>query len=264
MLQPYAQNSNSLYEKASLSVALQRKISIVIPLYNESKSVAHLQQRLERAQIHLDKYIVEFVLVDDASQDDTLNRLKSAFADTNNVKIVAGEKNLGVMGAIMFGLNHASHNTVCSMDSDCSYAPEDICKLVDALHEGVTMVVGSPYHPDARVHNVPRWRIVVSKAASTIYRWLLRTKLNCYTSCFRAYRKQDIENIHLKRTGFEGTVELVWAVERHNLKTVECPADLHVRQHGQSSSKLIPVAIKHLTLIKSIVIHRLFGTQTHR
>ena len=252
-------SSLEISDAPAQTTALRQQVSIVIPLYNESEAISNLRRRLEPAQTLLDKLDLEFVLVDDGSSDDTFEKTKELFADMENVRVITCGENRGVMGAIMFGLNEASHDIVCSMDSDCTYAPEDICKLVESLSDDVTMVVGSPYHPDAKVHNVPKWRIFISKSASRIYRWLLRTKLNCYTSCFRAYRKNDIENIELQRTGFEGTVELVWAVERHDLKTVECPADLSVREFGQSSSRLLPITLRHLSLIKSIAFHRVFG-----
>ncbi len=237
----------------------ESRVSIVIPCFNESESVENLAKRLEVAIVDFPQTAIEFVLVDDGSTDDTRERLKEAFADFESVQILSDGINRGVMGAILHGIAHAQFPIVCSMDSDCTYAPEDIQKLLDQLDEETSMVIGSPYHRLAKVFNIPAWRIQLSKFANRLYRFLLKPKLTCYTSCFRAYRREHVVPIELNENGYAGTVEMVWALESLPKKIVECPVDLNVRKFGESKLKLIPVVRKHLTLMFAIAIRKILN-----
>jgi dolichol-phosphate mannosyltransferase len=234
-----------------------KRVSLIVPCFDESETVEHLAAKLAAARKKLSHLDIELVLVDDGSTDDTLEKLKECFVDFDNVIICSDGMNRGVSGAIMQGIRAASNDIVCSMDSDCTYSPDQIRVLLDHLSDDISMVIGSPYHPQGRVTGVPAWRIGISKSAAGIYRFFLKSKLRCYTSCFRAYRKKDIEDVELAFDGFTGTAEMVWRLEQKNLKTIECPAELSTRDFGQSKSRLIPVSLNHFSLIRKIAMTRI-------
>jgi len=231
-------------------------MSIVIPCFNEGESIDFLYKRLNEAFGDALGAKIELVLVDDGSTDDTLPLLKEQFGDLENVQIVSDGINRGLSQAILIGIRNSQHEFVCSMDSDCTYAPEDITKILELMAADVSMVTGSPYHPDGAVFDVPRWRIAISRIASRIYRCIMKTNLHCYTSCFRIYRKSDCKNLKLDHPGYTGTVEMIWNLERQRKKVVECPVDLRPRRYGQSKIKLVPVIWRHLILMANITQQR--------
>ena len=131
--------------------------------------------------------------------------------------------------------------------------------MLPLLADGVAMVVASPYHPLGKVNHVPPWRLKLSKAASGLYRLVLKQKLHTYTSCFRVYRRSLVANVPLRSTGFVGIAELVCELDRRGLKVVECPATLDIRTTGQSKMRVLRAGWAHLKLIASAGCTRLFG-----
>ena len=64
--------------------------------------------------------------------------------------------------------------------------------MLPLMTGSVDLVTASPYHKDGGVRNVPGWRLFLSRGASFLYRRVLRSKLDTYTSCFRVYRRSSV------------------------------------------------------------------------
>lgn len=232
-------------------------ISVVIPCFNESSGVENLASVLKELMVEYSNYSFEFVLVDDGSTDDTWELLADFFDGWLNVELVRHGSNQGLMAAILTGVGKATHELVCSMDSDCTYHPSEIPAMVEKMTPEVAIVTSSPYHPQGLVRNVPNWRIRLSRFASTMYRQIMRNKLYCYTSCFRVFRRSVVREIKLKNTGFVGTVELIWRVEQlGDWKVIEVPSTLNVRQFGQSKCRVVQVALGYLRFMAEIIGNR--------
>lgn len=233
-------------------------LAVVVPCYNEAESAPKLRRNLERViQVLSPNYAAELILVDDGSEDSTAEVLAREFAGFAQVRIVKHEKNRGIAAAIATGIQAANSEIVCSIDADCSYDPVQVVEMLPLLADDVALVVASPYHPLGRVNNVAPWRLRLSKAASGLYRLVLRQKLHTYTSCFRVYRRSMVEEIRLRDSGFVGIAELVCQLDRQGAKIVECPATLDIRTTGQSKMRILRAGCAHLTLIVRAGLDRL-------
>jgi glycosyltransferase involved in cell wall biosynthesis len=166
------------------------------------------------------------------------------------------ETNRGVAASILTGLRHASTEIVCSIDCDCSYDPHELANMIPLLRGDVALVTASPYHPKGHVHNVPSWRLVLSKSLSRIYRIVLRQPLHTYTSCFRVYRRSAMIGTQPERDGFLGIAELVGKLALSGAKIVEYPATLEVRVLGHSKMKIVRTIVGHLGLLASLAWQR--------
>ena len=238
----------------------QTPLAIVVPCFNEAESVGKLRQNLERLSETLPaKYAAEFLLVDDGSGDGTAATLEREFQDFPAARVLRHERNLGIAAAISTGIRAASSEIVCSIDADCSYDPVQLVDMLPLLADDVAMVVASPYHPQGKVNHVPAWRLKLSKAASGMYRVVLRQKLHTYTSCFRVYRRSAVVDVPLRHNGFVGIAELVCELDRRGEKVVECPATLDIRTTGQSKMRILRAGWAHLRLIASAGCSRLIG-----
>ena len=231
-------------------------VSIVVPCFNEVESIPNLADHLVRTANELDWYDLEFVFVDDGSSDDTLEVLSDYFSSWENAKIVRHEQNKGLMAAVMTGARIGRGEIICSIDSDCTYDPTTLIDLLPHLDEGVGMVTGSPYHPEGAILNVPKWRVMISYSASWLYRSILKSRIYCYTSSFRAYRKSAIEEIELQNSGFVGTTEILWKIEQNGWQIREVPSVLSVRQFGQSKIRIVQVTIDHLKMMLKILLSK--------
>ena len=235
-------------------------ISIVIPCYNEEPTLSYLANTLKGLEEGLSKnYKPEFIFVDDCSRDATFNRLKELFGARENVRIVRHEINRGVAAGIMTGLREARTEIVCSMDCDCTYDPHELEKMLPLLGETVDLVTASPYHAQGGVRNVPEWRLFLSKGASWLYRRVLRSKLNTYTSCFRVYRRSSVIDLSLQETGFLGVAEMLGKLDLRGGRIVEYPAVLEVRLFGFSKMKTARTIFGHLKLLSQLAKLRFFG-----
>lgn len=233
------------------------RLTIVVPCFNEEPGLPFLRDTLSSAQQLLGKtYDLQIILVDDGSTDRTWPVLQQLFESRSEFRLLRHASNLGISAAILTGIRAAETEIVCSIDSDCSYDPHELEKLVPMLTAGVDLVTGSPYHPLGKVKDVPRWRLGLSKVASALYRLVLHQKLCTYTSCFRVYRRSAILNLDLKQNGFLGIAELIGKLDLQGSTIVECPATLRVRMLGASKVKVVRGIAGNLYLMGELIAMR--------
>jgi glycosyltransferase involved in cell wall biosynthesis len=236
---------------------IRERVTLVVPCYNEEHSLPYLANTLRSVREVLSrKYEVEAIFVDDHSNDRTWQVLEDLFAGHPNVVRIRHETNRGVAASILTGLRNAGTEIVCSIDCDCSYDPHDLANMIPLLRDDVALVTASPYHPKGSVHNVPAWRLVLSKTLSRLYRIVLRQPLHTYTSCFRVYRRSAVIGTQPERGGFLGIAELVGKLALSGAEIVEHPATLKVRVLGHSKMKILQTIRGHLGLITSLAWQR--------
>ena len=105
-------------------------LSVVVPVFNESGTVAAVVQRLRETGLPL-----QIILVDDGSQDGTLEAMKT-MADDADVTVVSHPENRGKGAAIRTGFQHASGDIVVIQDADREYDPADFRHLLQPLVAG--------------------------------------------------------------------------------------------------------------------------------
>jgi glycosyltransferase involved in cell wall biosynthesis len=232
-------------------------VTIVVPCYNEEKVLPYLENTLRHVEARLEQsYEPDFLFVDDASTDDTWATMNRVFSSFPNCRFIRHEVNQGVAAAILTGIRQARTEVVCSIDCDCTYDPHQLVNLIPALDSDVALVTGSPYHPSGRVLNVPRWRLMLSKNLSALYRRVCRQKLWTYTSCFRVYRRSAMLDLPITEGGFLGMSEMLGVLDRQGRKIVERPAVLEVRMLGRSKMKLWRTIRGHLRLLTRLAVAR--------
>ncbi len=240
--------------------SLKPEITIVIPCYNEEPTLPYLANTLRSVEAELkENYQPNFIFVDDASRDETFDKLQELFGNRANVSIIRHETNQGVAAGIMTGIKNAETEIVCSMDCDCTYDPHELNNMIPLLAENVDMVTASPYHPKGGVRNVPGWRLFLSKGASLLYRRVLNAQLDTFTSCFRVYRRSSVVDLELKEKGFLGVAELRGKLNLNGGRSLEYPAILEVRLFGFSKMKTARTIFGHLKLLSNLSKERVFG-----
>jgi polysaccharide deacetylase family protein (PEP-CTERM system associated) len=243
---------------------VQSSVSVVIPCYNEEPTLSYLANTLRSVEENLSEhgFSPEFIFIDDCSKDNTLEKLRELFGQKENVRIVPHETNKGVAAGIMTGLREAKTEIVCSMDCDCTYDPHELVRMLPLLTENIDLVTASPYHPGGGVRNVPGWRLFLSKGASFLYRRVLHSKLDTYTSCFRVYRRSSVIDLPIEEKGFLGVAEMLGRLDLEGGRIVEFPAVLEVRLFGFSKMKTARTIFGHLKLISKLSKMRFFGKKS--
>jgi dolichol-phosphate mannosyltransferase len=236
-------------------------ISIVIPCYNEESSIFRMASELDPVLRELSATAsVEAVFVDDGSTDATWTRLRE-IVDRRLLPVVVQlkrhETNRGLGAALRTGFAASRGAIVVTTDSDSTYRYSEIPKLLSRLTPDVAIVTASPYHPDGGVAGVPRYRLVLSRGSSLIYRALVDRRVHTYTALFRAYRSEVVRSVDFGSNGFLAVAEVLVNAMLRGYRVAEYPTVLHARVTGTSKAKLLRIIVAHLRFHLTVVRRRL-------
>lgn len=233
-----------------------RSISILIPFYNEEESIDQLHERLIPIIGELQAQArVQLILVDDGSTDRTFELLHERFGRelSCHCEILQHPENRGIGAAMRTGFKAATGEIVATLDSDCSYPPEELLGMIRMLRDTrADIVTASPYHPAVMDAEASR-RLILSWACSRLYRWLIPEKLYCYTSFFRVYRREWTRADMSVSDGFLGVTEMLVSAAYCGAAIAEYPARLGTRRFGRSKMRTLQVIREHLGLMARTV-----------
>jgi glycosyltransferase involved in cell wall biosynthesis len=118
---------------------MRRKISVVVPSFNEEGNIEVLATKLVDI-LKVLPYQYEVIFVDDGSSDGTLDRLKSLGNIDNNLYYLELSRNFGHQNALKAGYDYADGDCIISMDSDMQHPPEMIPQFLEKWEEGYDVV----------------------------------------------------------------------------------------------------------------------------
>ncbi len=235
-----------------------KRVSIVIPCYNEEDGIHHLAAELKPVLEEVQKkYEIEVILVDDGSKDQTFARLQEFFTE-DYAKIVQHEKNMNLGAALRTGISHTTGDYVVMIDSDCSFHPRVILKLLENVNEDTDIVSATGLHPEGGQHvGTGKHRLFLSKAVAGMYQLLLGKKVYSPTSMNRVYKRKVLDNVSFKENGFMAVTELLVKSLLKGYSFKEIPFTNKKRQFGVSKMKFSKTAKEHLVLMSRILRYRL-------
>jgi dolichol-phosphate mannosyltransferase len=232
-------------------------ISIVIPLYNEVENAALYPEKLfpvAESIVRQFNETCEFVLVDDGSRDATLQILHELKTNHSNVTVVPHGANKGMGAAIKTGFAHCKGDLVMTMDSDLTYRPQDIEKLLLAYKESnVDCVSGSPYRKKDLASDISSpFRLFMSGSVNSLYRFLLKNDLTCVSGIFRLYKKAALDELNLKSNNFEINAEIISKLILNGKTVREIGVKLYEREFGQSKLNVRKEILNNLKILYKI------------
>lgn len=210
--------------QCGLSKQTNVSISVIIPVYNESSTIAVIIERvIEQAEAH--GWDLQLVVVDDGSTDATVDLLHS-LKQKQSIEVCFHEENRGKGAAIRTALTVVTQELVVIQDADLEYNPADISLLIDEMtHSGADAVFGSRVLC-SKVGRAPRrWnRFAV---AVTLLNWLVRfvyqLRITDEATCYKLFRANDLRAMDLQCERFEFCPEVVAKAARLNLVVSEVP-----------------------------------------
>ena len=177
------------------------KLSIVIPCYNEAKTIRQIVERVRAAPID-EK---EIIIVDDCSRDGTRDLLRTEIAPLVD-KIVYHEVNRGKGAALRTGFAAATGDIVLVQDADLEYDPQEYPKLIKPILDGRADVVFGSRFMGSDAHRVVYfWHMIGNKLLTLCSNMFTNLNLTDMETCYKAFRREVLQKIVIveDRFGFE-------------------------------------------------------------
>jgi len=118
-------------------------ISIVTPCYNEEENIAEVAAQVRSIMESLPEYTYEHIFIDNASTDQTVDKLKLEAEKDNSIKIIVNSRNFGYIRSSMYGIYQATGDAVILIVADLQDPPKMIIEFIKKWEEGNDAVVGT-------------------------------------------------------------------------------------------------------------------------
>ncbi len=228
-------------------------ISFVFPAFNEAENLRRFPSEVFPIFNTLNESY-EIVVVDDGSIDDT-NAVASSLGGP--VRVIAHTKNQGLGAALRTGIREARGDIVITMDTDLTFAPELVSRLLERFRKGdVDAVSGSPKLAGYG-NDIPSYRVFIGKVSTVVYSLLLGSRITAVTPIFRLYKREDLAHLPLQATGFDINAEILFHLIQRGKRIAEVPAPLTQRIHGESKLDYPKEMKRHLRLVRRMLAWRL-------
>lgn len=210
------------------------RVVVVIPTYNERLNLPLIVQRVRAATPDAD-----VLVVDDNSPDGTGELADSLAAEDEHVHVLHRMVKDGLGAAYIAGFHWSldrGYDVIVEMDADGSHRPEQLSRLLDALHDA-DLAIGSRWVRGGEVRNWPLSREVLSRGGNTYARLMLGIDLHDATAGYRAFRRTALEKIGLDEVDSRGycfQIDMALRAVRAGLRVVEVPITFVERELGAS------------------------------
>jgi glycosyltransferase involved in cell wall biosynthesis len=202
------------------------KLSILIPSFNEANTITTIISELKK--INLKKIKLEIIVINDASTDKTLKKIKNI----SQIKVISHKKNQGKGAAIRTGLNQATGDYVLIQDADLEYDPKDIINLINPILEGKAEVVyGSRFLGPHK--NMLFWHFLGNKFLSLTTNILYNTTLSDMEVCYKLIPSKLIKSFNLKSNRFGFEPEVTAKILKQKIRIYEVPISYSGREFSE-------------------------------
>lgn len=202
-----------------------KKISVVIPLYNEEESIPELHERLTTVLLK-SGLLYEIIFIDDGSLDTSANKIEIIADKDPHVKLLQFRKNWGKSAGLSAGFDAATGDYVITMDADLQDDPDEIPNLVSKLEEGFDLISGWK-----KVRHDPFSKRIASKIYNFFTSIFSGIRLHDFNCGLKAYRVEVVKS--MKVYG-ELHRYLPVIAHRNGFRVTEIPVKHYPRKFGDS------------------------------
>ena len=174
------------------------KVSVVIPCFNERKTIEQLVKAVRSSPIQN----IEIIVVDDGSTDGTIDVLKEKVAGLAD-QIIYQPANRGKGAALRTGFAAATGDIILVQDADLEYSPSDYPALLQPIFSGSADVVFGSRFLGGRPHRVLYfWHMVGNRFLTLLSNMFTNLNLTDLETCYKAFRAPLLKNLDLREQGF--------------------------------------------------------------
>jgi glycosyltransferase involved in cell wall biosynthesis len=212
------------------------KLSVLVPVYNEERTLEEVVRRVCGFQIPK-----EIILVDDGSEDQSrtiLTRLQEENARANDplnqIKVFFQPVNQGKGAALKTALSHVTGDIVLVQDADLEYDPKDYPSLLAPIHAGQADVVyGTRFYGGGAHRVLFFWHYMGNLALTLISNMLTNLNLSDMEVGYKVFRAEAVKGINLKSNRFGFEPEITVKLAKKRCRFYEVPISYHGRTYEE-------------------------------
>jgi len=220
-------------------------LSIIIPVYNEEKTIKEIIRKILNVKLKIDK---EIILVDDGSLDKSREILKK-YSKKKGFNVILKDKNEGKGAAVITGLKASKGDVLLIQDADLEYEPKDYSKLLKPIVEKRTEVVyGSRFksnkghlRDDKVTYNL---HAAGNKLLTSFTNFLYGSHLTDMETCYKIFTRKVYNKLNLKSKRFEFEPEITSKILKNGFKILEVPINYYSRGFKEGKKITIIDGIK--------------------
>ena len=209
------------------------KISVIVPCFNEEKTISNLVGKVLKALIDMKKQIV---IVDDCSTDNTFKILQELSALDKSIIIESHSYNQGKGAAIRTALLSVTGDIVIIQDADLEYNPSEFPKLLKPILDGdADVVYGSRFKSGDAARVIYFWHRLGNLILTFLSNMFTNLNLTDMETCYKVFRKEVLNQINIveNRFGFEPEITAKISKIRPRLRIYEVGISYYGRTYDE-------------------------------
>ncbi len=204
------------------------KISIIVPCYNEHRTIEKIIEKVNK-QKNFDK---EIIVVDDYSTDGTRKKLENIKDQVSSISL--NDKNYGKGYCIKKGIQIASGDIILIQDADLEYDPYDYEKLINPIKENYADVVyGSRFIGSDQKRVLFFWHSLGNKFLTILSNMFTNLGLTDMECCYKAFKAEIIKGVDLKENRFGFEPEITAKIAKKDIRVYEVGIKYFGRKYSE-------------------------------
>ncbi|WP_319407675.1 glycosyltransferase [uncultured Desulfosarcina sp.] len=196
------------------------KLSVIIPCYNEEATLSRCVDRV--LEIRDASLSMEVIIVDDASQDNSLNIARDLAESHKEIIVEKHRSNKGNGAALRTGFKHATGDFVAVQDADLEYDPMELkTMLVPLRNNRADVVIGSRFLASSAHRVLYFWHSIGNRFLTLVSNLFTDLNLTDMECCYKVFRREIIQGIDLKENRFGFEPEVVAKVAQMRVRIYE-------------------------------------------
>ncbi len=209
-----------------------KKLSVVIPVYNEIETIDEILQRVKAVDVGMEK---EIVLIDDCSTDGSREHLQEIEREEaeNNIKIFYHEKNQGKGAALRTGFQHVTGDVTLIQDADLEYDPNEYPQLLRPILDGRADVVYGSRFLGGPHRVLFFWHYTANRFLTFLSNILTNLNLTDMETCYKVFKTELLKEIPLKSDRFGFEPEITAKIAKRKYRIYETPISYSGRDYSE-------------------------------